>query len=184
MSTTNIARLATTGSNVFTGTLSGSSAVFSSGVTANGTLVAGLANGNIRLKGSTDGFVGVGDTNGTLYLTDWTTGAKGLTIVLSSGAATFSSTVTGTSFFNSSDIRLKELTPYEYDVSTIEPISYFWKDDRDNKKHLGYNAQEIQKVMPEAVNEDVNGFLTVNYIEVLVAKIEMLEKEIKSLKNK
>ena len=115
---------------------------------------------------------------------DLRVGGNSALFIASTGAATFASTVTGTSFFNSSDIRLKELTPYEYNVSTIKPISYFWKDGRDNKKHLGYNAQEIQKVMPEAVNEDINGFLTVNYVEVLVAKIEMLEKEIKSLKNK
>jgi hypothetical protein len=57
-------------------------------------LVAGLANGNIRLKGSTDGFLGVGESNGILYLADWATAAKGLSIVLSSGAATFSSSVT------------------------------------------------------------------------------------------
>jgi hypothetical protein len=75
-----------------TGALNGTSAVFSSSVTANGTLIAGLSNGNIRLKGSTDGFLGVGASNDTLYLTDWTTGAKGLSILLSTGAATFSST--------------------------------------------------------------------------------------------
>ena len=59
--------------------------LFSSTLTANGTLVAGLANGNIRLKGSTDGFLGVGESDGKLYLSDWNTATKGLVINLSSG---------------------------------------------------------------------------------------------------
>jgi len=75
------------------------SAAFSGSVTSNGVLVAGLANGNIRLKGSTDGFLGVGESNGILYLADWATAAKGLQINLSTGAATFSSSV-GTTALN------------------------------------------------------------------------------------
>jgi hypothetical protein len=75
-----------------TGALSGTSATFSGAVTSNGTFVAGLIGGNIQLKGSTDGFLGVNNSN-TLFLTDWATTAKGLQINLSTGAATFSSSV-------------------------------------------------------------------------------------------
>lgn len=83
-------------------------------------------------------------------------------------------------FFNS-DIRLKDLTDYDYNVSDIKPITYFWKDGRDDKKHVGYSAQEVQKVMPDAVNEGTDGMLSVNYVEVLVAKIAELENRIKQL---
>ena len=69
-------------------------ATFSSTLTSTGTFIASAANGNIRLKGSADGFLGAGESNGTLYLCDWATGNKGLTILLSSGAANFSSSVT------------------------------------------------------------------------------------------
>jgi hypothetical protein len=92
--------------------------------------------------------------------------------------------VRATGFFNSSDNRLKDLIDYDYNVSDIKPITYLWKDGRDNKKHVGYCAQEVQKVMPDAVNEDEKGFLSVNYIEVLVAKISQMEKEIAYLKSK
>ena len=83
-------------------------------------------------------------------------------------------------FFNS-DIRLKDLIDYDYSVSDIKPITYFWKDGRDNKKHVGYSAQEVQKLMPDAVNEGADGMLSVNYIEVLVAKIAELENTIKQI---
>lgn len=61
--------------------------------TFSGTIIAGFSNGNIRIKGSTDGFLGAGASDGKLYLTDWATGTKGLSILLSTGAATFSSAV-------------------------------------------------------------------------------------------
>jgi hypothetical protein len=83
-------------------------------------------------------------------------------------------------FFNS-DIRLKEIVDYDYNVSDIKPITYLWKDERDDKKHVGYSAQEVQKVMPDAVNEAEDGMLSVNYIEVLVAKIAKLENKIKQI---
>jgi hypothetical protein len=95
--------------------------------------------------------------------------------------STFFGNVTAPGFFNSSDNRLKDLTDYDYNVSDIKPITYLWKDGRDNKKHVGYSAQEVQKVMPDAVNEDEKGFLSVNYVEVLVAKIAELENRIKQL---
>ena len=95
--------------------------------------------------------------------------------IASTGEATFTSTVTASAGFFNSDMRLKDLTDYDYNVSDIKPISYFWKDGRDNKKHVGYSAQEVQKVMPDAVNEGTDGMLSVNYVEVLVAKIAELE---------
>lgn len=89
--------------------------------------------------------------------------------------------VTANSGFFNSDIRLKEIVDYDYSISDIKPISYLWKDLRDNKKHVGYSAQEVQKVMPDAVNEGEDGMLSVNYVEVLVAKIAELENRIKQL---
>jgi hypothetical protein len=84
-----------TGSMLVSGSMIvGGASTFSGSVTSTGTIVAGLTNGNIRIKGSTDGFLGSGESDNKLYLTDWATGAKGLTILLSTGAATFSSTVT------------------------------------------------------------------------------------------
>jgi hypothetical protein len=97
------------------------------------------------------------------------------------GAATFSGTVTASGGFFNSDIRLKDLIDYDYNVLDIKPISYLWKDGRDEKKHVGYSAQEVQKVMPDAVNEGTDGMLSVNYVEVLVAKIAELENKIKQL---
>jgi hypothetical protein len=39
------------------------------------------------------------------------------------------------------------------------------------------------KHMPNAVNIDDKGFMSVNYIQVLVAKVASLEKQLKQLQN-
>ena len=79
-------------------------------------------------------------------------------------------------FFNSSDARLKDVV--ERDGATVK---FTWKDGPDSKIHIGYIAQEVQEKYPDQVSEDTNGMLTVNYIEVLVAKIQELENRIKQL---
>ncbi len=65
-------------------------ATFSKQVTVEGTLIASNANANIKLSGGVeDGFLGVGVSDSKLYLTDFTTGTKGLILNLPSGAALF-----------------------------------------------------------------------------------------------
>jgi len=76
-----------------------------------GTLTAGLSNGNIRLTGSSDGFVGSGASDDTLYLTDWVTGAKGLKISLSTGASKFTSRLTINGPNDDTDIALQVQAP-------------------------------------------------------------------------
>jgi hypothetical protein len=87
--------------------------------------------------------------------------------------------VTATSFFQSSDIRLKNIIKRDGDV-----IYYTWKDNRDTKTHIGYIAQKVRKKNPDQVNKDDKGYLSVNYIEILVEKIRNLEKEMELLKAK
>lgn len=70
-----------------------------------GTITAGAANGNIRLSGATtDGFIGVNTS--TMYLTDWTTAAIGMTINLSTGVTTNTGNLTANGVtIGASDIR-------------------------------------------------------------------------------
>jgi hypothetical protein len=76
-------------------------------------------------------------------------------------------TVNGSSFVTSSDIRLKKsIRPMQNSttiVSKLQPVTYKWKDQRDNHIHGGVIAQATGKCIPEAVRTDSNGFLSVEY---------------------
>lgn len=86
--------------------------------------------------------------------------------------------MTARSFIQTSDERKKDiLNEAVPDMSSIEPIVYKWKEAEDGKKHIGYSAQAVEKILPDAVTE-TNGIKALNYIEVLVAKIASLEKRI------
>lgn len=53
------------------------------------------------------------------------------------------------------------------------------------RRHIGFSAQELQKIYPELVRESQEGFLTVNYTElvpVLIRGIQELKTEVDELK--
>ena len=62
-----------------------------------------------------------------------------------------------------------------------------------DEDRMGFIAQEVQEVLPQLVSEDENGFLALNYIDLIPVlteaikeqqlKIEQLEKEISALKS-
>ena len=98
------------------------------------------------------------------------------------------------SIITSSDERLKdEIKTIDKDVYNnilnLSPKNYYFKDDVNKKKHYGFIAQDVEKIYPELiVNEiDNNGdeMKSINYIELipfLVAKIQDLQKEVDLLK--
>jgi chaperonin cofactor prefoldin len=115
-------------------------------------------------------------------------------------------TVAGTSAYNNlSDARFKrEITPIMGALSKINSlrgITHYWDNTLDknlkldDKRHYGFIAQEIEKVLPEVVNtaNDSLGTKTVEYssvvpvlveaIKELTNKIEALEKENEALKS-
>jgi len=103
--------------------------------------------------------------------------------IADSGAATFSSSVTATSFFESSDSRLKTLIQDNYQtkgIASITPKLY----TKNGKVELGYYAQDFVGVLDSAVSKGSDDMLSLSYREVLVAKVYALEQRIKELENK
>lgn len=95
---------------------------------------------------------------------------------------------------NTSDIRIKDTLEYDYSaVDSLRAISFKYKDARDNGRvHVGYIAQEVQEVLPDAVyvqtdeegNEVEDGLLSVDHVQVLIAKVALLEKKVKELETR
>jgi hypothetical protein len=101
----------------------------------------------------------------------------------SAGAVTFINTVTATSFFESSDFRLKTLIEHNPIVAGIEKLQAKLYE-KNGKIELGYFAQDAEMIMPYAVTKNEDGFLNLSYREVHTAKIARLEKEVAELKEK
>ncbi len=96
------------------------------------------------------------------------------------GALTIRQSMTATSFFESSDFRLKTLienNPIIHGIEHLEAKLY----EKDGKLELGYFAQDAEKIMPYAVTKNADGFLNLSYREVHTAKIARLEKRVAEL---
>jgi hypothetical protein len=97
--------------------------------------------------------------------------------------------ITG-SLYNTSDERLKqnikEITQDKMDdLFTLNPIIFNYKNDKTNKIHYGVLAQDVEKVFPELVEDNMSGYKTVNYQELLplmLAKIKNMQEQIDELK--
>ena len=99
----------------------------------------------------------------------------------STGAATFSNTVTGTNFILSSDSRLKNNVE-EVDNKSID-VDWKTFEMKSNKgqKRYGVIAQELEEVHPEFVRTDDEGMKSVAYVDLLIAKIAELEARLEKL---
>lgn len=95
-------------------------------------------------------------------------------------------TIAGT-LTQSSDARLKDIKAEDIpDVSAVKAVRFTWKEDagRDDSEHVGYIAQDVEKVLPFLVKEDAEGNKALDYIAFLVAKVDSLEKRLAELENK
>ena len=78
-----------------------------------------------------------------------------------------------------SDIRLKEdIQPIDNALSRIDNIDGVYFTYKDTKeKSIGVIAQDIQKILPEVVSEDNNGYLGVNYSGIVPVLIEAVREQ-------
>jgi hypothetical protein len=101
----------------------------------------------------------------------------------------------GGSWGTYSDGRLKTVnggfTPGLSQVMKIHPVHYRYKPDnamgiRDTDEHIGVVAQDVQKVIPEAVTENSKGYLLVNndpIIWTMLNAIKEQQREIRALRS-
>jgi hypothetical protein len=86
-----------------------------------------------------------------------------------------------TSFQATSDLRKKEHLAQitHVNLSSLGTYSYNFKEDKEHRK-IGLIAQEVEKIYPEAVITDENGFKSLDYnaiVALLVSKVNELEKK-------
>lgn len=95
---------------------------------------------------------------------------------------------TATSFNATSDARLKEnFSPLEIKESILELPLYSYDFIDGPKNQIGCKAQDLQKICPEIVQENENGYLSIQeskIVYLLIDEIKKLKEEIKQLKEK
>jgi len=122
------------------------------------------------------------------------TGSVGIKINESNAPLSYALDVSGSirasgTILQSSDERLKEnIYPIDnaFDrVNNIEGVYFNWKDK--SERNVGVLAQQVEKVLPEVVSQDGNGYLNVDYggiVPLLLEAIKELEARITYLENK
>lgn len=102
-------------------------------------------------------------------------------VVFSNSVESSSSISAFGGFFDTSDARVKA-NVVEIDASDADKVKLV-EFDRTDKEHHGYGviAQELEKVYPEMVNTDSEGFKSVNYNELAMVKIKYLEDKVARL---
>lgn len=128
------------------------------------------------------GFVKVTGTTISYDNSTYLTTSTAATTYLALTGGTLTGTLTSTGFFESSDKRLKTQLEANYAPQNIGDIQAYLYI-KDGKEEVGYYAQEVSEVIPSAVVEGKDGFLSVAYNQVLVAKIQYLENKLNQLIN-
>lgn len=104
-------------------------------------------------------------------------------ILTNYGDQSCTGTMRAATFQATSDVRKKTgLAPVHPDLSSLTAYRYTLKDD--DKTHVGLVAQEVEKVIPEAVAEDKEDFLALDYNAVvasLVDEVNRLRKRVEAL---
>ena len=97
--------------------------------------------------------------------------------------------VTASKFKTTSDIALKEnvigIDRALDKVLGLKGVSFNWKDT--SSKQIGMIANEVEKVIPEAVDTDDDGYKSIDYggiISYLIESIKTLKVEINDLRGK
>lgn len=88
-----------------------------------------------------------------------------------------------------SDARLKNIdgsyTKGLKEILQLQPITYHYKNVGERKfeeevlntLHVGFSAQDVQKIFPEAVGVDQDGYLNFNMHSILVAYVNALKEQ-------
>lgn len=186
--TSKVAKITQPGYYFWNGTSWESMGVNSNIYTSDGAITTALASRNVDLNGKNLIFSGIGSVGiGT---------APSATAKLD-----VAGTVKASAIDYNSDERLKqnitEIKSSQEIISKLKPVSYFWNETGKKKGgnaqlQYGLVAQEVEKVLPNIVSTDNDGYKSVNYNELIPLllqtvqeqgqKIEELQKALQHLK--
>ncbi len=132
---------------------------------------------------SASGYLNVNrNSTGTIQLWNLSGNTKG-TVTIASGGIIFGTT---------SDGRLKQdIEPLQATdkLMAMNPVSYAWKENPDGPRSMGFIAQEMYEIMPDAVGigEDADATMQMDYgriTPILVSALQDAHKKIEELESR
>jgi hypothetical protein len=140
---------------------------------SNGFTSSTVHSGSTSTIGTTSTFLTIGGALNILELSQASTTPFYIT---STGNAVFSGSVSADNFITSSDGRkkysIKPITNYNTILSTITGVYFKW--NTTNQDDVGVIAQDLQRVLPEAVIETPDG-LQVAYMKLIPVLVEAIK---------
>lgn len=101
---------------------------------------------------------------------------------------TVTETITANSFNATSDARLKEnLMPYTPKKSILDLPIYKYNFIGKDETHIGCLAQDLEKICPELVSKDNDGYLSIKetkLVYLLLEEVKKLKAELEEIKHK
>ncbi|MNX57065.1 hypothetical protein D3C86_878750 [compost metagenome] len=125
------------------------------------TVVQRLADGAINIKGATI-------SSGALYFSSVTTGITAHTagLLKVTGGLYLDTTLSASDITHRSDRRLKKsIADLETSNGRLRPVSYELK--ATGERRVGFIAQEVAKVRPDAVRENADGILEIDTVALI-----------------
>ena len=144
--------------------------------------ITGITTSTIPSNPNIDTKVTVNTSTSTVYLVGQSGITNGTNSTLYKNSSVYMSngSITAYSFFETSDERLKTFTDdIDIDLNKLSDLrkSYFtFNSDESNKSHIGISAQEVQKLYPEIVNTNEDGYLSVDYSKLSVIALKAVDK--------
>ena len=156
------------------GTLTWGGKFVTNSILSNGTIKLGEKGG--QLLPSTDGALIVSNSVTADYPNIWfSASSTGARIAWNASYLEASAQFRAPTFQATSDIRKKsDLAKIHPDLSSLSAYRYTLKDD--GKRHYGLIAQEVEKVLPDAVSEDKDGFKSLDYNAVVAALVDEVNR--------
>ena len=69
----------------------------------------------------------------------------------------------------------------------MNPVSFVWKDEPEASRNMGFIAQEMQEIMPQAVSTRDDGIMQMDYgriTPILVSALQDAHRKIEELETR
>ncbi|TSC82056.1 MAG: hypothetical protein G01um101420_586 [Parcubacteria group bacterium Gr01-1014_20] len=147
------------------------------------------ATGTERMRIINDGKIGIG-TSTPAYKLHVYIPTTGIVAGFQNSNGTCTINPTAGSANCTSDLRLKKNISGVDNalsmISSIRGVTFEWKNQTDSARHYGFIAQELEKVVPEAVSTDVDGYKSVSkdtLVPLLAEAIKEQQSELKLIQS-